>query len=75
MKELNLGLDIGTNSVGWALVDENGEVIKKNGFRFWGVRMFDESKAASERRTNRCSRRRLRRRKQRIELLQNAAAK
>lgn len=71
MKELNLGLDIGTNSVGWALVDENGEVIKKNGFRFWGVRMFDESKAASERRTNRCSRRRLRRRKQRIELLQN----
>ncbi len=43
MKKLNLGLDIGTNSVGWALVDENGEVIKKNGFRFWGVRMFDES--------------------------------
>ena len=66
MKELNLGLDIGTNSIGWALVDENGDVIKKNGFRFWGVRMFDEADTAKERRTNRSSRRRLRRRRQRI---------
>lgn len=70
MKELNLGLDIGTNSIGWALVDENGDVIKKNGFRFWGVRMFDEADTAKERRTNRSSRRRLRRRRQRIEWLQ-----
>ncbi len=70
MKELNLGLDIGTNSIGWALVDENGEIVKKNGFRFWGVRMFDEAQTAAERRTNRSSRRRLRRRRQRIEWLQ-----
>lgn len=71
MKELNLGLDIGTNSIGWALVDENGDVIKKNGFRFWGVRMFKDAETAKERRTNRSSRRRLRRRRQRIEWLQD----
>ena len=34
MKELNLGLDIGTNSIGWALVDENGDVIKKTALDF-----------------------------------------
>lgn len=29
-----LGLDLGTNSVGWALisVDENGKLVKKNPF-------------------------------------------
>lgn len=70
MKELNLGLDIGTNSIGWALVDENGDVIKKNGFRFWGVRMFESAETAKKRRTYRSSRRRLRRRRQRIEWLQ-----
>ena len=48
MKELNLGLDIGTNSIGWALVDENGDVIKKNGFRFWGVRMFEAAETAKK---------------------------
>jgi len=71
MKELNLGLDIGTNSIGWALVDENGEIVRKNNFRFWGVRMFDEALTAKDRRTNRSSRRRLRRRRQRIEWLQD----
>lgn len=71
MKELNLGLDLGTNSIGWALVDENGDVVKKNGFRFWGVRMFDEASTAKERRGYRTSRRRLRRRRQRIEWLQD----
>lgn len=71
MKELNLGLDLGTNSVGWALVDENGDIVKKNGFRFWGVRMFDEAHTAKERRGYRTSRRRLRRRCQRIKWLQD----
>lgn len=71
MKELNLGLDIGTNSIGWALVDKNGEIVKKKGFRFWGVRMFDEAKTAADRRGKRTSRRRLRRRRQRIEWLQD----
>ena len=27
MREYNLGLDIGTNSVGWAVVDENNQIV------------------------------------------------
>ena len=64
-----LGLDLGTNSVGWAVVDENNQLVKKNGYTFWGVRMFEEAETAAERRTHRSGRRRLERRKQRIELL------
>lgn len=71
MKKYSLGLDIGTNSVGWAVVDENNQLVKKNGFTFWGVRMFEEAKTAEERRGYRGARRRLVRRKQRIALLQN----
>lgn len=70
--ELHLGLDIGTNSVGWALLDENNNLIKKkgkSGFTFWGVRMFDEAEDAKKRREYRNSRRRLQRRKERINLL------
>lgn len=29
LKKLRLGLDIGTNSVGYALLDENNKLIKK----------------------------------------------
>lgn len=34
MKQLRLGLDLGTSSVGWALLDENNKIIKKNGHSF-----------------------------------------
>lgn len=71
MKKYSLGLDIGTNSIGWAVVDENNELVTKNGFTFWGVRMFDEAKTAAERRSYRSARRMLARRKKRILLLQN----
>lgn len=73
-KKLKLGLDIGTNSVGWALLDENNNIVKKNSFAFWGVRMFDESKAANERRGYRSSRRRLARRKERVKLVREIFA-
>ncbi len=66
-----LGLDIGTNSVGWALVDDEHQIVRKNNFSLWGVRMFDEARDAKERRGYRNSRRRLERRKFRISLLQN----
>lgn len=69
MKKINLGLDIGTDSVGWAVVDENNQIIKKNGYSLWGVRMFNQSVDASGRRAFRSLRRRLKRRKQRISLL------
>lgn len=69
--KLKLGLDLGTNSVGWALLNENNQLVKKNGFTFWGVRMFDEAHTANDRRGYRNSRRRLNRRKERINLLRD----
>ena len=70
MKNYSLGLDIGTNSIGWAVVDDDNQLVKKNGFTLWGVRMFDEAKTAADRRAFRSSRRRIARRKKRILLLQ-----
>lgn len=69
--ELKLGLDLGTNSVGWALLDQDNKLVKKNGFTFWGVRMFEEANTAVSRRSYRNSRRGNNRRKQRIILLQD----
>lgn len=66
-----LGLDIGTNSVGWAVVDQNHNLAKALGHYMRGVRMFKDSEDAKARRTFRNSRRRLARRKERICLLQN----
>ena len=65
-----LGLDLGTDSVGWCLTDENYHVIRKSGKSLWGVRLFEEAKDASERRQARSGRRRTLRRKERIRLLQ-----
>lgn len=69
-KKILCGLDIGTNSVGWCLTDENNNIIKKNGKSLWGVRMFEEAETCAERRSHRCDRRRLTRRKERLNLLQ-----
>lgn len=73
MKNYSIGLDIGTSSVGWAVVDnETFKVIKKGNKRqsLWGVRLFDEASSAENRRNYRSTRRRYARRKQRIKLLQ-----
>ena len=67
----SIGLDIGTNSIGWAVVDENNQLVKKNGHTLWGVRMFEEASDASERRGHRNNRRLLNRRHQRILLLRD----
>lgn len=78
MKEVNeyfIGLDIGTNSIGWAVTDTNYNVLKFNNKAMWGVRSFDEAKTAVERRTFRANRRRLHRRRERIKLLQEIFAK
>lgn len=65
-----LGLDIGTNSVGWAVTDENFKVVKKGGKSLWGARLFEEAEDKSARRQFRSNRRRLQRRKERLCLLQ-----
>ena len=65
-----MGLDLGTNSVGWCVTDENNHIIKKGGKSLWGVRLFDEAKDCKTRRANRAARRRTQRRAERIDLLQ-----
>ena len=65
-----LGLDIGTASVGWAATDNEYKIIRKNKKRLWGVRLFEEATTAEERRGYRSSRRRLARRKWRLNLLE-----
>lgn len=69
-KKYYVGLDIGTNSVGWAVTDENYKLYKCNSHKMWGVRLFDEAETAETRRGHRSSRRRLQRRNARIDLLQ-----
>ncbi len=61
-----LGLDVGTNSVGWAVTDPEYNVLRFKGNSMWGARLFDEAKAAADRRAARVARRRLERRKQRL---------
>ena len=61
-----LGLDVGTNSVGWAVTDQDYNVKKFKGKSMWGARLFDEAQDASARRMARSARRRLNRRKQRL---------
>lgn len=70
-----LGLDIGTNSVGWAVTDENYNLMKFHNNLMWGVHLFDEAEQSADRRMFRTARRRLDRRKQRIVLLQDFFAK
>jgi CRISPR-associated endonuclease Csn1 len=66
MKDLFLGLDIGSNSIGWAITDKDYNLKKFNGKDLWGVRSFDEAKNAKERRFYRGGRRRKERKLQRI---------
>lgn len=69
-----LGLDIGTDSVGWCVADHDYKVLKYKGNAMWGVSLFDEAHQAADRRSFRTSRRRLDRKKQRRTLLQELFA-
>lgn len=71
MKKYNIGLDIGTSSVGWAVVEpETQKIIRKGNKPLWGVRLFETASTAEGRRGFRSTRRRYARRKERIALLQ-----
>lgn len=39
-KEYYLGLDIGTDSVGWAVCDTNYKIPKFKGNAMWGIRLL-----------------------------------
>lgn len=71
----NIGLDIGTGSVGWCLTDNNGHLLKinrkgDNGKTYrnsaWGVRLFASADTAADCRIKRSTRRRYNRRRTRI---------
>ena len=64
-----IGLDIGTSSVGWAVTDSSYHILRAKGKDMWGARLFDEAQTAVARRSNRVSRRRHEREKQRISML------
>ncbi|MCY7093902.1 type II CRISPR RNA-guided endonuclease Cas9 [Streptococcus oralis] len=81
-KNYSIGLDIGTNSVGWAVITDDYKVpskkmkvlgntdkhfIKKN---LIGALLFDEGTTAEDRRFKRTARRRYTRRKNRLRYLQ-----
>ena len=65
-----LGLDIGTDSIGWCVTDPEYNILKFNGKAMWGIRLFDEAEPAASRRSFRTSRRRLKRKKQRVALVE-----
>lgn len=69
-KEYYLGLDIGTDSVGWAVTNTDYTIPKFKGNAMWGIRLFDESNTAADRRAFRSSRRRTQRTRERLDLLE-----
>ena len=70
-KDYNIGLDIGTESVGWSVVEVNNQkVMRKGNKALWGVRLFEKANTAADRREKRSARRRYDRRRERIKLLQ-----
>lgn len=73
-KKYYLGLDIGTNSVGYAATGENYLLLKFRGEPVWGVTTFESAALSDGRRASRTSRRRLDRRQQRVKLLQDIFA-
>ncbi len=66
-----LGLDIGVESVGWAVVDEQMNLVKRKGRHLWGSRLFERAINSKSRREKRSLRRRLLRRRVRLLELRN----
>ncbi|MBE6704582.1 MAG: type II CRISPR RNA-guided endonuclease Cas9 [Ruminococcaceae bacterium] len=73
-KKYYIGLDIGTDSVGYAVTDENYNLLKHRGEPMWGVTVFDATIQGQERRSFRTARRRLDRRQHRVALTEELLA-
>ena len=73
-KKYWLGLDIGTDSVGYAVTDMEYNPIRKKGEPLMGVTTFEEAAAAADRRGYRTARRRIDRRQQRVQLVRELFA-
>jgi CRISPR-associated endonuclease Csn1 len=70
-----LGLDIGTDSIGYAVTDTSYNLLNYKGQAMWGAGLFDEATPCAERRGFRTARRRLDRRQQRVRLLREIFAR
>lgn len=68
-KEYYVGIDLGTNSCGWAVTDKNYKLMRLKGKDAFGARLFSQASSSKQRRTKRTGRRRMARRKFRIQLL------
>ena len=68
-KEYYLGLDIGTDSVGYAAADTDYKLLKFKGEPMWGVTLFDPAMDKADRRGFRTARRRLHRKRARVEFM------
>lgn len=66
----SIGLDMGTNSVGWAVTDSEGGIAHFKGKPTLGSRLFDAAETAAGARQHRGQRRRYVRRHWRLDLLQ-----
>lgn len=69
-KPFTIGLDLGTGSVGYAVIDGEYKLLKLNGKHAWGSVLFENAQTAKARRLFRSARRRFERRRERIRLLQ-----
>lgn len=65
----NIGLDIGTGSVGWAVTDDNYNLLNIKKQNLWGSRLFKTAETAEKTRGFRSMRRRYRRRRNRLNWL------
>lgn len=64
-----LGLDIGTDSVGYAVTNEEYALAKFKGEPMWGATVFEPANQCADRRAFRTARRRLDRKQQRVALI------
>lgn len=69
-----VGIDVGTDSVGYAVTDSEYNLIKYKGEPMWGASIFEAAELRAERRGFRTARRRLNRRQQRVKLIQELFA-
>lgn len=68
-KKYYIGLDVGTNSVGWAVTDEFYNILRAKGKDLWGVRLFEKADTAANTRIFRSGRRRNDRKGMRLQIL------
>lgn len=73
-KEIFLGLNIGSDTVGYAVMDSQYNLERFKGSDAWGVSVFEKGSLSGERKSYRSLRRRTNRKKQRVRLLQEIFA-